>query len=262
MAKIPFTLEAWLKDKSQKVETRDGRSARLICTDAKADDGACVIALITDDGGEEAYQFFPDGKACSSKSSIEDCADLFIVTPEPELTDYEQSVRVCVVDNLTIHIKDGNGREMSCTVFIDDKTAKKMAAELLELARKQIELEIIDQVEHDYWRLSAALQSQAKADGKAEVLKEFEEKYKQSWFNEGKIADRFEGLTEDEKYQQGVHDGKEEALKDLPRWKSFRRNSQDYPFFSNCEDGENCLVFNGKYIKMCELLKLPGFKED
>lgn len=84
MAKIPFTLEAWLKDKSQRVETRDGRSVRIVCTDAKANDGACVIALITDYGGEEAYQFFPDGRAFSSKSSFEDCADLFIVTPEPE----------------------------------------------------------------------------------------------------------------------------------------------------------------------------------
>ena len=46
MAKLPFTLESWFKDKSQRVETRDGRTARIICTDAKADDGACIIALI------------------------------------------------------------------------------------------------------------------------------------------------------------------------------------------------------------------------
>lgn len=58
--------------------------------------------------------------------------NLFIVTPDPELTKFEQEVRDCIVENLTSH-----GREMSSTVFIDDDTAKKMAAELLDLVRKE-----------------------------------------------------------------------------------------------------------------------------
>ena len=57
---------------------------------------------------------------------------------EEPLTEFEQSVRVCVTKNLTTHIKDGNGREMSSTVFIDDVTAKQISQELLELARKEL----------------------------------------------------------------------------------------------------------------------------
>ena len=34
-----------------------------------------------------------------------------------------------------------------------------------------------------------------------------------SWYEEGKIAGKYEGLTDDEKYQQGLHDGKEELMK-------------------------------------------------
>ena len=40
------------------------------------------------------------------------------------------------------------------------------------------------------------------------------ERLKKSWFKEGKIEGKFEGLTDDEKYQQGFHDAKEQMMKD------------------------------------------------
>lgn len=44
---------------------------------------------------------------------------------------------------------------------------------------------------------------------KQESIREIVERCKNSWYNEGKIAGQFEGLTNDEKYQQGYHDALE-----------------------------------------------------
>ena len=40
-------------------------------------------------------------------------------------------------------------------------------------------------------------------------MKDIIDRYKDSWYNEGKIAGMAEGLTDDEKYQQGWHDALE-----------------------------------------------------
>lgn len=199
MAKIPFTLKAWLKDKSQKVETRDGRPARIICTDAKADDGACIIALIQGYGGEEAYQFFPDGRAFSSKSSIEDCADLFIVTTEPELSEWELAIAK--------YRPPTDSKE----------TIQRIAAELLALARKQLQPEI-----------------------DAEIEKAYEN-------------------ADEVQYRKG----REEALKDIPRWKKCNPNTI---YSTKCNLIVNgigrYIILDGYMIDVDRLKKLPGFKED
>ena len=44
---------------------------------------------------------------------------------------------------------------------------------------------------------------------KQESVEEIVERCKTSWYNEGKIAGMAEGLTDDEKYQQGWHDALE-----------------------------------------------------
>ena len=99
MAKIPFTLEKWLKDKSQRVETRDGRIVHDIwrvkeptyTNNRKAE----VCALI--DGEEDALVFFEGGRYLPTTRDTDSPFDLFIVTPELELTEFEQSVRNCII---------------------------------------------------------------------------------------------------------------------------------------------------------------------
>lgn len=64
-------------------------------------------------------------------------------------------------------------------------------------------------------------------------------------------------VTEDEKYQQGVHDGKEEALNDLPRWKKLPNGiMKQVNLFGRA------IIVNNHYILYSDLEKLPGFKED
>ena len=171
MAKIPFTLEKWLKDKSQRVETRDGRIVHNIwrvkeptyTNNRKAE----VCALI--DGEEDALVFFEGGRYLPTTRDTDNPFDLFIVTPELELTEFEQSVRNCIIENLTTHIKDGNGGEMSSTVFIDGDTTKKLASELFGIARTQLQTEGLVTMEHLNIACEAEYQS-GLADGKNEAL--------------------------------------------------------------------------------------------
>lgn len=53
----PFNLEEHLTNPSRKVVTRDGRKARIICTDKKSEDGFSIVALI-DNGKDELLETY------------------------------------------------------------------------------------------------------------------------------------------------------------------------------------------------------------
>ena len=89
MAKIPFDLDKWLADKSQKVETRDGRPVRIVCWDRK-DKKYPVIALYED-------PIYPNCEVYSCYTSTgrfydygSNSNDLFLVIPEP--TEFEKEI--------------------------------------------------------------------------------------------------------------------------------------------------------------------------
>ena len=141
MTKIPFTLEAWLKDKSQKVETRDGRSVKIISFEM-TDTNDCPIAaqFRLCAGTPVVYLFDKEGHYKGEGYSD---FDLFIVTPKKELSEFEEEVRswMSAAENLEI----------------DNSWVKNCAKILLSSARKELEPEI-----------------------KAEALKEFEAQCKVS----------------------------------------------------------------------------------
>ena len=56
---------------------------------------------------------------------------------------------------------------------------------------------------------------------KQESVGEIVERCKKSWYNEGKIAGMAEGLTDDEKYQQGWHDALEKQGEQKPMTEEF-----------------------------------------
>lgn len=239
--KIPFTLDAWLNDKSQKIETRDGRTARIICTDAKADDGACIIALIPGYGGEEAYQFFPDGRAFSSKSSNEDCADLFIVTPEEELTEFEKQIE----NLLNLALPEGHA---GTTI----ENTKRVAADLLAVARKELTINLrkhFEERNQGDTTLQDLLSYKegfdiGKEEGKAEALKEIEQDPESSYA-----------------FKRGVEYGKEEALNDLPRWidDGLPTGSAAIDISGLC--GYDFIRRRGRLVRISDLEKLPGFND-
>jgi hypothetical protein len=66
-------------DPTKPVQTRDGRKARIICTDLNDCDGEKIVALISyGDGHEEPSTFYPDGKYYRSR----ECTDDLINVPE------------------------------------------------------------------------------------------------------------------------------------------------------------------------------------
>lgn len=54
--------------------------------------------------------------------------------------------------------------------------------------------------------------------------------------------------------------GKAEALKDLPRWKRAAASFGNYSV-APTETGALCLLIDGHYIMLSELMKLPGFND-
>ena len=76
-----FNLEEYLQNPSRKVVTRDGRNARIICTDAKA--LYPIIALIESPNhvDEIARSYAKDGYFCPGE---EDVCDLFFASEKHE----------------------------------------------------------------------------------------------------------------------------------------------------------------------------------
>ena len=74
-----FSLEKYLADPSRKLVTRDGRNARIICTDRR-DLNFPIIALIENisGGGEKACSYTKDGRHYT------DCSDIFDLFFAPE----------------------------------------------------------------------------------------------------------------------------------------------------------------------------------
>ena len=74
-----FSLEKYLANPSRKVVTRDGRKARIICTDRR-DLNFPIIALIENisGGGEKACSYTKDGRHYT------DCSDIFDLFFVPE----------------------------------------------------------------------------------------------------------------------------------------------------------------------------------
>lgn len=56
-----FSLEKYLENPNRKVVTRDGRSARIICTN-RLDENYPVIALVNNEDSEKCYSYTTFGK--------------------------------------------------------------------------------------------------------------------------------------------------------------------------------------------------------
>ena len=75
-----FSLEKYLANPSRRVVTRDGRRARIVCTD-KRNENYPIISLIEYEWGEVDYFHTKDGKTLKGKDG---CADLFFAPEKHE----------------------------------------------------------------------------------------------------------------------------------------------------------------------------------
>ena len=76
-----FNLEEYLRDPNKKVVTRDGRNARIVCTDRKGTEYSVVALCTMSSGSEDCYFYFPSGRMYLSADS---CLDLFFAPEKKE----------------------------------------------------------------------------------------------------------------------------------------------------------------------------------
>ena len=72
-----FDLKEYLKDPNKKVVTRDGRNARIVCTDRKGTECSVVALCTMSSGSEDCYFYFPSGRMYLS---VDSCLDLFFAS--------------------------------------------------------------------------------------------------------------------------------------------------------------------------------------
>ena len=200
MAKIPFSIEHREKIESgeYKVETRDGRTARIICWDRK-DNNYPIIALFEEYGKECLLSYTQNGQHVIGKSNV---SDLFLVTPEPELSEFEKKLSDVFGYAISMSVSDPKKPT--------DEFVREYAPELLALARKQLQPEIDAEIEKAY-----------------------------------KTADEVQ-------YRKG----REEALKDLPRWNKCPLYFEHGEIWKTDKD-EDVLSYQGYRILLSDLAKLP-----
>ena len=133
MSRLKFafniTYRPQIESGEYKVETRDGRPARVICWDRTATepyDNCNIVALVPGIKfkSESTYYYYQDGHLWNRANDEGDSVlDLFIITPEPELTEFEADVMVILLEFVE---------------EVDTNDVKRISKELLELAKKNL----------------------------------------------------------------------------------------------------------------------------
>ena len=171
--KIPFNIKyrPQIESGEFKVETRDGKPARIICWDRFAIepyDKCNIVVLVTfGNNSESAYYYYQDGHLWDKSNDEGDSnLDLFIITPEPELTEFEQElVNFFNERNAILPDKDGVYNKHDCYEFLH-----KSANKLLAIARKEFQPEIDAEIEKAYKNADKVQYEK----GRADAMKEYE----------------------------------------------------------------------------------------
>ena len=166
--RIPFDIKyrPQIESGEYKVELRDGRSVKIIYWEAKGP--APIIGLfMTDDGSETTTEAHSNGR-WSDDENYESDYDLFIITPEEEMTEFEKAVGLVFTDaQLIPRDKDGIANIHDINEFI-----KKKAAELLAIAKKELQSEIDAEIEKAYKTQDNVVFRKGLVQGVANTLKD------------------------------------------------------------------------------------------
>ena len=156
MTKIPFDIKyrPQIESGEYKVMLDCGVEAEILAWDKPGEypivcmakkEGA--IPFRTNNNGI-AYHY-PEGSNYS---------DLFIITPEPELSKFEEAIGAEIFD------PPFNAEQV--------KVIREESAKLLALARKELEPEVLERLEAAYKNQDEVVYENGKRDGKAEALKD------------------------------------------------------------------------------------------
>ena len=224
------------------METRDGRPVTNIHVKKFYDEDVVVYYV-----GKDMWVCGPEGNVNIDKTECK--YDLFLITPDPELTEFELSI-VNTIENELHHTSDDGS--VSFGVSVDNETAKVLAKKLFDIARKELvkqgyviekkafhdAVEKIDDKNKAEMSIQYSLHCKVENGTRHAVM---------NWESFQKLAQHFIDL------------GKAEALKDLPRWEPNQVSYSEEPILCN---GNTILNLGWVHIHIDQMKKLPGFKED
>jgi hypothetical protein len=153
-----FSLEKWLKNKSHKVVTKDGRPVRIVCWDRNTAYWKIVGLVTSSDYSTDEIACYYDVNGNELYSSLNGHKnDLFFADEEKKLTEFEKAMKEYYFPEL------------------DDFDLKRFAKGILDLARKELEKNYYTKVLDDRMVFKSELHStdlQAAYDmGKQDALK-------------------------------------------------------------------------------------------
>ena len=275
----PFNLDTWLKDKSRKVVTRDGREVSIERTDLRGH--FPILAIISNNSEDYDIPMTYNNKGKNIDTEYEGIADLFFADEEEELTEFEKSVQYVLGCYTCKQIEFGDRAD----------NIKFYAKTLLDLARKELEKENSEfkpkftYNEKDYSKLANKLiefrnntplcsVSYRDGEGRKVILhyeKEILDLARKEVEKEITKEVEQKAINHTYAYQNGYENGKYDALKDLPKWKKSDRNwitnICDLATIVRCDGGDHedydSVVVSNRvdkddyYIELGELLKLP-----
>lgn len=167
MAKIPFSIDyrPQIESGEYKVETNFGSPVEIVCWNRRDDTAnKTIVGIIRTGTVEEIASWNIGGKLCNATSPQNTAYDLFIVTPEPDRTEFEKAIWNAVTEaQLIPRDKDGIRNIHDIDEFI-----KKRSAELLAIAREQFKSDFNSMLESNY----KTAYKEGYEDGKKEVLKD------------------------------------------------------------------------------------------
>lgn len=290
MARIPFdvTKRPQIESGEYKVETKDGRKVKIISFECTDTDGCPIAGQFRLCAGTPTIQLF-DEKGYHKGEGDSDYT-LFIITPEPdsatirnemkEFIDSEKQLVLCSesdgkacikwdaksIDDVILLLKDGidylekkkSFREKDCRY---DYRFATHPSNQSELTKFEVALE---QMMYD-WEDKGIEGRKIVAQHINDIRRLAREEIVKSGY----------AIVEGEHYleegRKNYERGKEEAMKDLPRWRKWVNgaagNSDGHPIALVSGAGGirfvSVLGITGeKYIMLDDLKKLPGFKEE
>ena len=224
MAKINFNIKyrPEIESGKYKVVTSTNKPARIICWDRVANDGQFkdlkLCVLINDEiCGESCYYYHLSGKPWLGNRD----GDLFIMTDQPELTEFEQEL-------IKIMKEEGSpiGADTSKYTEGDIAAMHSYSERLLALARKQLQPEIDAEIDKAYKNADAVQYERGKANALKELYsgkEDFKEAVSEKIRNMVSRVFTSDGNATskafaDEFAWELLALAKAEAYKDLPRW--------------------------------------------
>ena len=139
MKKIPFDIKyrPQVESGKYKVVTRIGKPVRIICWDLNGPQ-PIVGTICEKQMHQDIIQVFDKNGKYWKESDSKSHNDLFIITDEPELTEFEEELRQVIVSVLSGETPNGSGGTMSWAVDLSDDDIRKLAPKVMELAKKEI----------------------------------------------------------------------------------------------------------------------------